>query len=207
VTAPGREGVARAFGRAAWRLSALFGVVFYGVDALTAARPLRVPVHLSWELAIPYWPPAYLLYFSVLAVPWLPLWLAPDAARVRQWERRMALAVLLAGAMFLALPSQPAYAPRDPGAWSAWADLAHAVAGRYNMLPSLHVALSLLTLRCVWPEAGRGLRTGLAVWWLAMTASVLLTHQHHVADVAAGVVLALALSPRQRPAGAGRAER
>lgn len=191
-----RADVGTAFVMAAWRLPALFGVVFYGVDALTGWRQTRLPLHLPWELAIPYWPPAYLAYFSVLAVPLLPLWLARDAAQVRQWERRMALAILIAAIFFLALPSQPGYAPADAGAWSAWARLAHSIAGQHNMLPSLHVALSLLTMRFVWPQAGPGLRVGLAAWWLAMAASVLLTHQHHLADVAAGIGLALALRPR-----------
>lgn len=197
---PGRAGVARAFWRAAWRLSALFAIVFYGVDALTAWRATRFPIHMAWEQAIPYWPPAFLAYFSVLAFPLLVLWLAPDGARVRLWERRMALAVLLAGAAFLALPSQPGYAAHDAGAWSAWAHLARLaqmVAGQHNMLPSLHVGLSLLTLSCVWADAGKFWRAVLAAWWLVMTASVLLTHQHHVADVAAGIALAWALSRRR----------
>ena len=189
-------GVARAFAHAAWRLPVLFCVVFYGADALTAWRATRLPLHLPWELAIPYWPPAYLAYFSVLAVPFLPLWLARDAAQLRQWEQRMALAVLLAGALFLALPAQPGYAPADAGAWSGWARLAQAVAGRHNMLPSLHVALSLLTMLFVWPQAGPRLRPVLAGWWTLMAVSVLLTHQHHVADVAAGIGLALMLRPR-----------
>lgn len=190
----GRTAVAKAFWRAAWRLAVLFGIVFYGLDAFTAWRSARVPIHFAWELAIPYWPPAYVAYFSVLAVPLLVPWLAQDAQSVRQWERRMALAVLVAGGVFLALPSQPGYAPQDAGAWSAWAQLAQAVAGRHNMLPSLHVGLSLLTLRCIWPGASRGLRQLLGVWWLAMTASVLLTHQHHVADVGAGIALAWVLT-------------
>jgi hypothetical protein len=194
-----RAEVTHAFVQAAWRLSALFALVFYGIDALTAWRQTRVAIHFPWELALPYWPPAYVVYFSVLVVPLLPLWLLRDAALVRQWERRMALAVLLAGAAFLALPSQAAYGPRDAGAWSAWARLAQVVAGQHNMLPSLHVGLSLLTMRCVWPHAGPKTRLGLGVWWMAMTASVLLTHQHHVADVVAGVALALGLTPRPAP--------
>jgi PAP2 superfamily len=200
VRSPGiATGVPAAFARASVRLLLLFGVLFYGVDALTAQRQLRVPLHMGWELALPYWPPAFVVYFSVLAVPFLPLWLSPDAAHLQRWERRMALAVVLAAAVFLLLPAAPAYPPADARAWPAWegwARLAALVAGQHNMLPSLHVALSGLTMLCVWSEAGPRGRVVLATWFVGLVASVLLTHQHHVADVVAGALLALALRPR-----------
>ncbi|WP_418318050.1 phosphatase PAP2 family protein [Piscinibacter sakaiensis] len=176
---------------AALRLAALFAVVFYGADALTALRETRFQVHMAWELAMPYWPPAWLIYFSVFAVPLLPLTMLPDTQHVRRWEWRMAMAVLLAGAIFVVLPAELAYPPADAGRWSPLADLAQLVAGRYNLLPSLHVALSLLTLQAVWPFAGPRVRIALAVWYGLLVASVLLTHQHHVADVAAGLLLAV----------------
>ena len=189
-------GVPAAFARAGARLLALCGVLFYGLDALTAQRQARVPLHMAWELAIPYWPPAYLLYFSVLAVPFLPLWLAPDAAHVQRWERRMAAALGVAALLFLLLPAAPAYTAADAGAWAAWAHLAALVAGQHNMLPSLHVALSGLTMLWVWADAGPRARAAMAAWFVLLVVSVLLTHQHHVADIAAGLLLALALRPR-----------
>ena len=185
-----RPAVWRAFAIAALRLAALFALVFYGVDELTARRAAHWLLYADWELRIPYWPAAFPVYFSVFALPFLLPWLAGQAQPVRQWERRMAAAIAIAGALFLLLPAQLGYAAADAGAWMPWARLAQAVAGRYNLLPSLHVALSGVTLMTLWPLAPRGLRGWLLGWWLLLLASVLLTHQHHLLDVLAGALLA-----------------
>lgn len=196
-----RSPAQRAFAWAALRLTALFAVVFYGSDLLAALRPVRWRVHADWELAIPYWPAAYPLYLSVLAVPFLPLLMVPDASEVRRWERRMAAAVLVAGVAFVVFPAELGYPRTGAGVWQPLATLTRSISGHYNLLPSLHVTLSLVTLHAVWPRAGAVRRRWLAAWFVLMVASVLVTHQHHVADIAAGALLGLAL------AGAGRAPR
>lgn len=184
----------RAFAWAALRLTALFAVVFYGTDLLAAWRPVRWRVHADWELAIPYWPAAYPLYLSVLLVPFLPLVMVPDARQVRRWERRMAAAVLVASVVFAVFPAELGYPRTGAGAWQPLATLTRSISGRYNLLPSLHVTLSLVTLHAVWPWAAAAQRHWLAAWFVMMVASVLLTHQHHVADIVAGALLGVVLS-------------
>lgn len=201
----GRVPAQRAFAWAAVRLLALFAATFYLSDTLAGLRATRFRVHMAWELAIPYWPGAFVVYFSVLAVPCLPLLLVPDAAAVQRWERRMAVTVLAATAVFLAFPAELAYVHGSAGGWWPLAALADAVSGQYNLLPSLHVALSAVTLHAVWPWSGARLRAVLALWFVVLVASVLLTHQHHVADVLAGALLAGGVCRfvgRQRPAAA-----
>lgn len=184
----------RAFAWAALRLTALFAVVFYGTDLLAALRPQRWRVHADWELAIPYWPAAYPVYLSVLLVPFLPLVMVPDARQVRRWERRMAAAVLVAGVAFVVFPADLGYPRTGAGLWEPLAALTRSISGRYNLLPSLHVTLSLVTLHAVWPWAGAGQRRALVTWFVPMVASVLVTHQHHVADIVAGALLGVALA-------------
>jgi PAP2 superfamily len=198
VTTP-RAGVVRAFAAAALRLSLLFGAVFYGIDAFTTTRTRLWRLHFDWELVIPYWPAAYLVYYSVLALPFVVLWLAPDADAVRDWERRMALAVVVAGGCFLAFPARLGFAPADAAAWQALARATDWLAGRHNLLPSLHVGLTGVILLAVWPQASARVRRALLAWAAALTASTLLTHQHHVIDLVAGAVLAVAVSWRLRP--------
>jgi hypothetical protein len=196
--------VRSAFVRAAWRLSLQFAVVFYGADLITGLHSWRVPVHMDWEHRIPYWPATYPIYFSVFALPFVVLAVARDAAEVQRWERGMALAIGLAGVIFLLLPADLGYAPADAGAWQGWATFAAWSAGRHNLLPSLHVALALITVLAAWPRTAPPWRGVLAGWFVLLVASVLLTHQHHVADVLAGVALAiLVVRRRSRRAGAG----
>jgi hypothetical protein len=192
----GRDAARRAFALAALRLSSLFLLVFYGADEWAARSASRWRLYADWELAIPYWPAAYAVYVSVFAVPFLVLWLVRDPVPVRRWEREMAAAVAIGGAIFVMFPAQLGYAPVDAGAWQAAAELIVAIAGRHNLLPSLHVAFTIVTLRAVWPWADRRRRAWLLGWFVLLLASVLLTHQHHVADLLAGALLGWALGGR-----------
>lgn len=191
-------GVWRAFAVAGLRLLLLFAAVFYGAEWWTAHHTRRISVAFGAELGMPWWPPAYAVYFSVLAVPFLMLARARSPRQVRAWERRMALALLLALPCFLWLPSTPGYPPPPAEQLETWGDVrgaAQLIAGQYNLLPSLHVALSAVTMLAVAPLVSLRLRAAMGLWWAALVASVLLTHQHHVADVLAGTLLALALRP------------
>lgn len=179
-----------AFALAALRLLILFAVTFYISDVLAGLHPQRMRIHMGWELAIPYWPGAFVVYFSVFAVPFLPLWLVKDAGEIRCWEGRMVATLVVATVAFLILPAELAYVHGGAGPWWPLAELAKAVSGRYNLLPSLHVALSAVTIHAVWPHAKMGLRLLLGLWMAALVASVLFTHQHHVADALAGALLA-----------------
>lgn len=197
--ADARAATGWAFGWAAVRLCALFGLVFYGADAWAAHRPWRWQLYADWELAIPYWPAAYPLYHSVFLLPLMLGWQARSVGLIRHWERRMAAAIVMGGACFMLLPAELGFAPVDPGPWQPLAQLTGWVAGRHNLLPSLHVALSLLTCRLLWPPAGPGLRAALALWWPLLVLSVLLTHQHHLADVLSGAALGAWLGGQPGP--------
>lgn len=179
----------RTFAIAALRLCALFAVVFYGCDALAARAASRWALYAAWELRIPYWPAAYPLYLSVFAVPFLVLALVPEPAQIRRWERAMAQAIVVGGVFFLLAPAELGYAAADAGAWHPLARLVHAVAGTHNLVPSLHVALTVVTLRSVWPWVDPRRHWLLLAWFVLLSGSVLVTHQHHVADVVSGLAL------------------
>jgi membrane-associated phospholipid phosphatase len=79
---------------------------------------------------------------------------------------------------------------------------------RYNLIPSLHVALSTATLAAYGTCRGAWGRILLAVWGGLIGLSTLLTHQHHVVDVVTGLLLGWAgyqlLYRRWLAAAAGR---
>ena len=69
------------------------------------------------------------------------------------------------------------------------ADLTRLIAGTHNLLPSLHVGLTLVIVLTVWPHSKPLARWLIGLWALGLGASTLLTHQHHVLDVLAGALL------------------
>lgn len=183
----------------AWALSlangAWFALVFYGCEQVTAQRSLRVRVHFDAELSIPFVPAMTVVYSSL----YLLLLAAPFVLRTRR-EFRAAVATMAAiigigAAGFLLLPAQVAFAPVAEEALGRWAGLYH-VADRlnltYNLVPSLHVALAVACTAILARRAAPWGRAALWIWAGAIAASTVLTHQHHVIDVAAGWLLAIA---------------
>jgi membrane-associated phospholipid phosphatase len=165
-------------------------VVYFGADWVTGLRSERARIHLDAELKIPFVPEFIFAYRSLD----LLLFFSPFVLRTRDEIRALVLALFIvtgiAGVCFLLLPAEPAYAPHAVhGFWSDIFAFNQQIVLRYNMVPSLHVALSTVALaaygtnRGVW---GRGL---LAAWGLGIALSTLLTHQHHVLDVVTGFLL------------------
>jgi hypothetical protein len=167
-------------------------LVYHGADHLTGWRADRVRIHLDAELAMPF-VPAFILAYLSLDLVFVP---APFILRSRRELEALALTLAwvtaVAGVGFLLVPAEPAYPIRDPGAWSGLFQVARAMALRYNMVPSLHVALSCACLAAYGTSRGGAGKLLLATWGVAIALATLLTHQHHLLDVATGLLLAMA---------------
>ena len=184
----------------AWLLSAAvslwFGFVFVGTDWVTGQRTLRVRVHLDAELHIPLIPFFTLVYMSI----YILFFAAPFVLRTRREIMTLAfaqaLAISLAGICFLLIPAQLSYAPATDSQLGVWKDLFH-FADRlnldYNLVPSLHVALSIICIELFAVHAGWKRKIYLRVWGVLIAASTLFTHQHHLLDALTGYLLAVSV--------------
>lgn len=173
--------------------TAWFLLVYGGLDALTARRSFRVPVHFTAELHVPLVPAMTVFYMSL----YLLFLMAPFVLRTRREFRAviwtLAVVIACAGVGFLAFPAQLAFAPPQEAELGSWAGLFH-LADRlnltYNLLPSLHVAMGVVCVAVFSPHAPKGIRIALWSWAVLIAASTVLTHQHHVLDAVTGWLLA-----------------
>jgi membrane-associated phospholipid phosphatase len=185
-------------GEAVW-LGVLFGIwlelVYSSADYVTALRTSRIRVHFDWELAIPFVPVMTVFYTSIFPLFWLAPFILRTRDELRALVNSMSLVTLVAGIAFLLLPAQLAYQPEEvPVRWAWLYNLADRLNLHYNLAPSLHVALSVV---CVDAYNHRALGTAkvlLWAWGTAIALSTVLTHQHHVLDVASGFALAIVIS-------------
>jgi hypothetical protein len=172
-----------------------FGFVFAGADWLTAHRTARVHIHLAAELRIPLVPSFLLVYMSVYL-----LYLGvPFVLRTRREIKSLALAqfitILVAGVGFLLIPGTLAYAPpNDLGAWKPLFHFADWLNLDYDLVPSLHVATSIVCIEAFARHAGMAGKAALRSWGLAIAASTILTHQHHLLDAGTGYVLGMLIA-------------
>ena len=182
----------------AWMLAASaawFALVFGGADAATARRALRVPVAFAFERDLPLVPAAVWVYMSIYALFGLaPFVMRSARACIALGVTHIAI-VAVAGVCFLLLPAEIAYptaAVPTAGATAAIYRLADRLNLDYNLLPSLHVALSVSCVAIYATRASAPLRVVLWGWAVAVAASTVLTHFHHVLDAVTGVALGLA---------------
>ena len=169
-----------------------FALVYGGSDWLTDQRSWRVPIHTEFELGIPLVPSFVLVYVS-LYVLFLGV---PFVLRTKQeidiLAKQQVIVITIAGLCFWLLPADLAYPPAtDLGIWEKlfrWADELNL---DHNLVPSLHVAMSAVSIKHYAANATTSVRWLLWIWCLLIAASTLLTHQHHLLDVAAGFALAI----------------
>lgn len=193
--------------RIAWLQTALvtawFAVVFLATNWLTAQHALRVRVHFDAELQIPLLPAFTLIYMSIYAL----FLAAPFVLRTRHeitaLAKAQALTILVAGFFFVLIPARLAFPPAtdsELGVWRALFHFADRLNLDYNLVPSLHVALSLVCVELFAARATTFGRGWLRTWGALIAAATMFTHQHHLVDVLAGYALALATVKWFRPA-------
>ena len=180
------------FARVATVLCLLFACVFYGADYFAGLRSNRFRFYFTWELYIPFLPAAFVIYYSVFLIPLLVPFYLDSPKELYIWGWKMALAILIAGTVFVLFPFELSY-PNYQGMFPTFYEANRLIAGTYNLVPSLHVALTLICTLEMWSKLKLCLQLWLLAWVTALISSTLLTHQHHLIDVAAGGILAVLL--------------
>lgn len=198
-TQPTRDGWTWWPSRVRWRsylvlglsLDLLFLVVYGGANLINQGRSDHLQLYLPWEAGLPLVPAFIYVYFSIFLLFVLPPF-ALGVPSLRRLAGQLGLATLIAGAVFVAVPTtigfvSPAHDLELPMPFLLITrfDLP------YNLVPSLHVVYGTLTsLALLRPSPGWA-RVLLSVWLCLMCGSVVLVQQHHLLDVAGGLLLAL----------------
>jgi hypothetical protein len=167
----------------------LFVIGYGGANWLAAQRDTHFRLYWDAELAIPLIPAAIWVYLSINLLFALPVFRL-DPSELRLLGRRMIAATVIATVFFIAMPTVPGFerlnlASEGPPAFH-WL---YALDYPFNCVPSLHVSYSTLIVLALARRAGTMLRVGLGSWLALIMASTLLTHQHHLIDIAAALLL------------------
>lgn len=188
---PTRDGLA-AYVRFLLVFSLLFFPVYAGAGWLTARSGRAYAMFFEWERSIPFVPAMIAPYFALY-----PLFLPPlfrlTSADFSCLVRQTALVLAVAFVAFLLVPGRSGFPPVEAaGPLTRALVLLRSVDAPHNLVPSLHVTFSALILAACAAGAPAGPRLACFGGLAVMCASTLLTHQHHVIDVAAGLLLAFA---------------
>ncbi|MDR2187835.1 MAG: hypothetical protein LBE62_07240 [Azonexus sp.] len=190
---------------AAWVAVAFF-TVYPACNGFSAQRDPASwrRFYLAAELHVPLMPQFIWVYLSMYALFLLPPFFL-DVAALQRLGKRLIAGTLLSGAIFLLFPAPIGFIrvlPEDPLYAAIFARI-FALDPPFNTVPSLHVVFSALIVGALAYSAQCRWLRGVWYGWLALIClSTLLVHQHHVADIAAGLLLALLLQSRSGVFGA-----
>jgi membrane-associated phospholipid phosphatase len=171
----------------------LFFPIFFGVGYLERASGRALDLYFAWENELPFVSWMIIPYLSLFPLFVLPV-LHGTAEGIGVLSRQSTLALLIAGLVFIAAPARLGFAPRpDARSLQPLYDFIEAVDSTrpFTAVPSLHVAFATLILLSCAAVAPRPLAAFYYLWLALLATSTVLTHQHHLTDVATGFALAL----------------
>ena len=167
----------------------LFVIGYGGANWLASQQSMHLQIYRNPELAIPLVPEMIWAYLSINLLFVLPLF-SLDISELRLLGRRMIAATLIAVGVFVVMPTTIGFARLDLSREANLAfELLYALDHPYNCVPSLHVAYSALIILAVAQRSHLWVKALFACWLVLVMASTVLTHQHHLIDIAAALAM------------------
>jgi hypothetical protein len=175
------------------------GVAFFSVypttNWLTSLREDHYVVYSAAELQIPFLAGFIWLYLSMYLLFTLPpFFLNPP--ELKRLALELIVATLISGLIFLVFPVKLGFSrvlPEQMLYRDLYAFL-FSVDHPFNLLPSLHVVYSSAIAFAIVRNTRAYLRAIILFWLGMIVFSTVLVHQHHIADVIAGLLLSASVS-------------
>ncbi len=171
-------------------LSVLFLVVYSTTNWITAQRTDVGTWYFEWERAIPFVPLTIVPYLSIDLFFIVAPFLCRDRRELQTLAQRISFAVVVSGVCFLLLPLRFAFERPETSGWlGATFDAFQTLDRPYNLVPSLHITLGVILVVLYGTHTRGRVRFALNVWFGLIGFSTVLTYQHHVVDIAGGLLL------------------
>ncbi len=172
-------------------LSILFLVVYSVCNWITAHRANVGTLYFEWERKIPFVPFFILPYMSIDLFFVVAPFLCRTDRDLSILAKRIVAAIIVGGICFLFFPLRFAFPRPHADGWpGAIFDWFRGMDAPYNLLPSLHAALTLILVDIYFRHTRGFVRVASMIWFVLIALSPVLTYQHHVIDIVGGFVLA-----------------
>ena len=180
----------------------LFSLCYTVANLVAQAGAEQRSLMFALDRQIPLVPWMIIPYLSSGLIFAASFFLVRSVDELRVLSARLLMATVVASLIFVLFPFQFSFVrpPIDAPLLQAMFDYLAWADRPFNQLPSLHVAYCVIfwcALRQL--PARRVARAGLAIWLVLVAASTVFTWQHHVLDVAGGLLLGAACVALIRP--------
>ena len=178
------------------RIWLFFAISYYTIFGLTslASGMLhdRITIAFPFESKIPFYPAWSIVYLSINLLLLLALFIFREWRPLAAFTITLLTETLIAGLCFIILPIKLNYLPVTiDGNFSTVVYIAKFFSMNDNYFPSLHTAFAFTAAFSYSQYCSKIAKVGLYVWACAIPLSNLFIHEHQIADLIAGFVLAL----------------
>jgi membrane-associated phospholipid phosphatase len=164
-------------------------VTIYGITNYLSQHHLyNLKFHTDLELSIPLIPEFIFIYFSLNLLTILPVFWV-DEKGLYSLNRVMTFCTITAGLIFLFLPATCGYERvLVKGYLEPFYKNLYSIDFNGNTFPSLHITFAYIFSRIL-TLYKKKLKWLFFIWFIAISLSVVFTHQHHILDIIGGIIL------------------
>jgi membrane-associated phospholipid phosphatase len=176
-------------------LSTLVFTLVYGICNYLAAQGTEVyAMYSEWETQIPLIPWMIYPYISLNLLFVLNVFILNSAQSIKALCYCLISGVLIAGIFFYFFPGQLGFNREVPLGYESIFEFMFSIDHPHNLFPSLHITYSAISIWAMQEHfSNKFLRWLFDLWFLTISFSVVLVHQHHLFDVFTGYLLAIFL--------------
>lgn len=168
-------------------------LIFFLIYPALNSYPVGIEPHrmyFTWELSIPLVDWMILPYLSMNLFFLVPLFFI-KTEKISQLSMACIISTISAGLVFYFYPCQLGFVREVPQNFSIFYRGLFVVDKPFNLFPSLHITYPILFVIFCYKNFRTISRVLIFLWLIMVMMSIVLTHQHHVLDVIAGILLAL----------------
>ena len=149
-------------------------------------------LYLECEKDIPQVPGMILFYESYFLLVLLSFFGAKSPKSIRALSITMMVSSVIACVIFLLFPGELGFSRTvNIQGFESMFEALHRMDKPHNLYPSLHITFSTISAFTLLRKTHhKPLQVLLILWLMMISLSVILTHQHHLFDIATGFVLA-----------------
>ncbi|MDA1382476.1 MAG: phosphatase PAP2 family protein [Bacteroidetes bacterium] len=170
----------------------LCGVFYFSSNCIAETFLSHHRLYLECEKDIPQVPGMILFYQSYFLLVLLSFIRAKSPKSIRALSITMMVSSVIACTIFLLFPGELGFSrTMNIQGFESMFEALHRMDKPHNLYPSLHIAFSSISAFALIKQTKqKRFKALLILWVIVISLSVILTHQHHLFDIATGFVLA-----------------
>lgn len=155
-------------------------------------------LYFQAERSIPLIESFIWIYITLYFFFFFPLFIcSKDELHSLGWQ--LSITTIMAGFVFWIFPTTSGFLNSDPEKFQYAFQVLRSIDKPLNLFPSLHISYGFLLTSACSKGNKRPYQIFFITWYALLCLSVLFTHQHHLADIFGGLVVALTAKSLELP--------